>query len=156
MIIHKFNIVRITCNKSKTYTPLVINGNRKEAFSVAFQFMPAIAWRHLQIVCTVGKINIFQLSRCTSGKIRRKPFCLSRNIQRMGMTICKGFNHCLIVTRNVTCVKQIPLSLYIQVDRAQRSPFIPQCNIGIVICVPHFSARFRKQLAYIYIFFCFF
>jgi hypothetical protein len=74
MIIRDFNVICVAVDKRKADSPLIIYGNRVLPSSLTFQGVKTIAWRHLQVIETCGKIDVFQAAHGSSSQIRLKPF----------------------------------------------------------------------------------
>ena len=106
VVIREFNIVGIPVFESKTYAPLVIDGNGILPFSFPFQFVKSITRGHLQILQPSRVIDIFQPPYCPPTNIWRKPSRFPCLVQFMCMPVSKRFDHALIVICHVTRVNR--------------------------------------------------
>jgi hypothetical protein len=69
--------------------------------------MQAVTRRHLQVIRTGGEVDVFQPSDRSAKQVRRKPFRLTRQEERLCMLIGKRFNHGSRLTCHVTLVKRL-------------------------------------------------
>ena len=104
VVIREFNIVGIPIFKSKTYAPLVIDGNGILPFPFPFQFMKSIARGHLQILQPSRVIDIFQPPYCPPTIIWWKSFRFPCLVQFQCVPVGKSLDHRLIVICHVTRV----------------------------------------------------
>jgi hypothetical protein len=105
--IRDLHIVGIAVLEAETDSPLVVDGNGELAFSVSFQGMKAIAQRRLQVIQAGGQVDVFQTPDRPTQKVRRKPFRLARQEERLCVFIGKSFNHGKRLTCHVTLVKSL-------------------------------------------------
>jgi hypothetical protein len=106
VIVRDLDIVGIAVLEAETDAPLIVDGNGVLAFSVSLQGMKAIARWRFQVIQTGGQIDVFQTPDRPAQKVRRKPFGLACQEERLRVFVGKRFNHGRRLTCHVTLVKE--------------------------------------------------
>ncbi len=73
MIVGDFHVEGVAIFEAKADPPLIVNGNRVLARSIALKFMKTIAWRDLKVVQAGCEVDALKFSQRPSKDVGRKP-----------------------------------------------------------------------------------
>jgi hypothetical protein len=93
MVVADFNVIRVAIFKTKTDSPLIINGDRMLPFSITFQRVQPIARWTSQVIQRCSEIHILKLTSCPLCNVWREPLGLPRFEKLFREPVSEGPNH---------------------------------------------------------------
>lgn len=117
MVIADLNLEGITVDEPEADSPLIVDGDRVLALTVACESMKAVPRRNFEILQPRGEVHILKLAGGSSGDIGGKPFGPPPNVQFPSASIRERLDHLLIVTCRVTRVNPPPREARVNGER---------------------------------------
>ena len=94
MVVNDFDVERIACIKTKTYSPLIVDAYAPLTFPVVLQGLQTVGWRQPQVLNTVSRVDLHQPHQRTGLHISRKLARIVPIEYFFRFVARKRFNHC--------------------------------------------------------------
>ena len=98
MVVHDFDVDGSDARPNEANAPLVVDTNTVLTLSVTLQGFEAVAWRSLQKVKRLGRLQLSQLALCNWQERLELPRALAL-VQRLRVFALERLDHALMVLR---------------------------------------------------------